>query len=122
MNEKEHIPTSTSKQFVVDCVRARIRQADIAEVLGISEVTLRKYYSEDIALGRTQIAHRAAEIIHNFLSKDTDQLHPEERKHQRDVALKALNSHGWAQQIEHTGEVSLPRITVKDAPENPEDK
>lgn len=118
----EHVPTASTKKFVLECVRARIRHVDIAEQLGISEVTLRKHYREEISMGRTQVAHRAAEIIFQFLHKDSDSLHPEDRKQQRDVALKVLNSHGWSQQVEVTGEVNLPEIVVKRAPDHPEDK
>lgn len=117
-----HHPTVETRRFVVEATRARIRQTEVAELLGITEVTLRKYYRQELNLGRTQVAHRASELIYRFLDKSPDELSAFEQQEQRALALKVMNSHGWAQQVDISHEVTLPQIVSKRGPDHPDDK
>lgn len=64
-------PTEQDKQVVLIMAGSSIKQDKIAFALGISEKTLRKYYSNELSLGSAYLDKLATEsLLHHLEKKD----------------------------------------------------
>lgn len=69
----EHVPTTTSQSLVLVCGLQGFTQDQIADLLKVSDVTLRKYYANELAdAGRSLLTR----IASNLASIALDKQHP----------------------------------------------
>ena len=54
---RKHIPTDQSRKFVEEMVAGGIKEERIAQVLDLHEVTMRRYYREEIDKGAIRMDH-----------------------------------------------------------------
>lgn len=106
---KPHSPTEKNKRYVRAASRAKCKIKDIAKALNISEMTLKKYYSDQLAKGNTDLPRVAQDKLYNFLNKDfTGQ--PDLEKEQAKIAMQYLRSDTLKKQEDENLMQSLPSI------------
>ena len=62
---KEHIPTDKTKEQVKQTSGLGLPQVQIAALLGISDVTLRKHYEDELAVGKATASAQIAKSLYN---------------------------------------------------------
>jgi hypothetical protein len=68
----EHVPTDKTKEQVLSASGLGLPQLQIAALLGISDVTLRKHYEKELAVGKATASANVAKSLYNkALSGDT---------------------------------------------------
>lgn len=112
MAQAPHVPTDETREKVDALVVAGVLQPDICKVIGVSENTLRKYYSQELetALDKT-IANVSATLVQKAMSGDTASCI---------FFLKVRGKkYGWTERHEITGEEGGPikteDVTERDA-------
>ena len=61
-----HIPSAKTRQQVAVLIAEGVKQKVVAQVIGISELTLRKHYKEEIAEASDLAASRVVETMYNM--------------------------------------------------------
>jgi len=68
----EHVPTDKTKEQVLSASGLGLPQVQIAALLGISDVTLRKHYEKELAVGKATASAQIAKSLYNkAVSGDT---------------------------------------------------
>jgi hypothetical protein len=68
----EHTPTEKTKEQVLSASGLGLPQLQIAALLGISDVTLRKHYEKELAVGKATASAQVAKSLYNkAVSGDT---------------------------------------------------
>ena len=68
----EHIPTDKTREQVLSASGLGLPQVQIAALLGISDVTLRKHYEKELAVGKATASAQVAKSLYNkAISGDT---------------------------------------------------
>ena len=68
----EHVPTDKTREQVLSASGLGLPQLQIAALLGISDVTLRKHYEKELAVGKATASANVAKSLYNkALSGDT---------------------------------------------------
>jgi hypothetical protein len=61
----EHIPTDKTREQVLSASGLGLPQVQIAALLGISDVTLRKHYEKELAVGKATASAQVAKSLYN---------------------------------------------------------
>ena len=107
-----HIVTVKRKRYVRASVRAKSSQKKIAEALGISVPTLRKYYMTELRKGELDLPVVAINQLYKYLNADIPSTNLEALEKRARLAEKVLRSHGWKPSLEEGSLVELPRVVV----------
>jgi hypothetical protein len=68
----EHVPTDKTREQVLSASGLGLPQVQIAALLGISDVTLRKHYEKELAVGKATASAQIAKSLYNkAVSGDT---------------------------------------------------
>ena len=65
MPNKTHKPTEATRQQARDMAGLGLPHEQIGALIGISDVTLRKYYEDDLQMGKAQASARIADTLFN---------------------------------------------------------
>jgi hypothetical protein len=61
----EHVPTDKTREQVLSASGLGLPQLQIAALLGISDVTLRKHYEKELAVGKATASAQIAKSLYN---------------------------------------------------------
>lgn len=61
----EHVPTDKTREQVLSASGLGLPQVQIAALLGISDVTLRKHYEKELAVGKATASAQVAKSLYN---------------------------------------------------------
>jgi hypothetical protein len=61
----EHVPTDKTREQVLSASGLGLPQVQIAALLGISDVTLRKHYEKELAVGKATASAQIAKSLYN---------------------------------------------------------
>lgn len=61
----EHVPTDKTREQVLSASGLGLPQIQIAALLGISDVTLRKHYEKELAVGKATASAQVAKSLYN---------------------------------------------------------
>lgn len=68
----EHVPTDKTREQVLSASGLGLPQVQIAALIGISDVTLRKHYEKELAVGKATASAQIAKSLYNkAVSGDT---------------------------------------------------
>jgi len=68
----EHVPTDKTREQVLSASGLGLPQLQIAALIGISDVTLRKHYEKELAVGKATASAQIAKSLYNkAVSGDT---------------------------------------------------
>jgi hypothetical protein len=61
----EHVPTDKTREQVLSASGLGLPQVQIAALIGISDVTLRKHYEKELAVGKATASAQIAKSLYN---------------------------------------------------------
>lgn len=61
----EHVPTDKTREQVLSASGLGLPQLQIAALIGISDVTLRKHYEKELAVGKATASAQIAKSLYN---------------------------------------------------------
>lgn len=70
--KREHVPTSSQREAVEECVGLGLTQPQIAKVMGISIATLTRHYKDELEMGKVA---KIAALSRTMFSIGTDRTH-----------------------------------------------
>ena len=94
-----HEPTQEGREYVRRAVAAGLTQEVIAEVMGMSPTTLKKWYRRELDVGGAEMVERVASRLYAQALSDSDAMPATVA---RIFVLKARGRWVEAQRIEHT--------------------